>query len=148
MQPKKIFLVLDLIDVHNEAARWKKKLTNNEPVMVKKIDNQKKVEIIESFKDKNFKASRILARTINNFFRSVRLDLLSIKKQSLKPGFSGWGSFTYKKLDGNIRDIKTDGNITDIGDKYRVWDIQNNGWRTLIKDRIQNTMKYQTIITN
>jgi len=55
--------------------------------------------------------------------------------------------FTYQKKDGNIRDIKTDGNITDIGDKYRVWDIQNNGWRTLIKDRIQNTMNYQLIMT-
>jgi hypothetical protein len=105
LQPKKIFLVLDLIDVHNEAARWKKKLTNNEPVMVKKIDNQQKVEIIESFKDKNFKASRILARTINNFFRSVRLDLLSVKKQSLKPGYSGWGSFTYKKLENTNENL-------------------------------------------
>jgi len=27
----------------------------------------------------------------------------------------------------------------------RVWDIQNSGWRTLIKDRIQESISYQTI---
>jgi predicted DNA-binding transcriptional regulator YafY len=54
--------------------------------------------------------------------------------------------FTYKKLDGKIRDIKTDGIITKVGENnIRVWDIQNNGWRTLIKDRIQETVEYQTI---
>ena len=54
--------------------------------------------------------------------------------------------FTYKKLNGAIRDIKTDGIITELNQyNIRVWDIQNSGWRTLIKDRIQETINYQII---
>jgi len=54
--------------------------------------------------------------------------------------------FTYKKLNGAIRDIKTDGIITELNEyNIRVWDIQNSGWRTLIKDRIQETINYQII---
>jgi hypothetical protein len=69
--------------------------------------------------------------------------------------------FTYKKLDNTIRDVVVDPNKTEEFSPYsshvftlsddnefwrltppeththfRVWDVENNGWRTLIKSRI------------
>ncbi len=75
----------------------------------------------------------------NNGWRNlIKKNILNAKK--FQP------VFTYKKLNGSIRDIKTDGNIMDLNQyNIRVWDIQNSGWRTLIKDRIQESISYQTI---
>ena len=99
LNPKKIFLVLDLIDVHNEASRWEKSLNNKQPTMVYKTNVNKEKNNIENFKEQNFKGSRLIARSINNFFRSIRLKISESKEQSLKPGFSGWGDFTHRKIE-------------------------------------------------
>jgi hypothetical protein len=96
--PKKIFLILDIIDVHNEASRWKGSLNNNTPEMVNKISNLEKNESVDSLKKKNFKGTRIIARYINNFFRSIRLKFSTSENITSKPGYSGWGNFTYMKL--------------------------------------------------
>tara|TARA_Y100001972_G_scaffold81750_1_gene99422 strand:+ start:6462 stop:6839 length:378 start_codon:yes stop_codon:yes gene_type:complete len=56
--------------------------------------------------------------------------------------------FTYKKKDGTIRDIKTNKNINTSKPNYiTVWDCEKNDYRTLIKDKIQKTRKYDTVFT-
>ena len=48
--------------------------------------------------------------------------------------------FRYHKLDGTTRDVHTDRETTEFNNNYiRVWDIEKHGWRTLIKDRIEET---------
>ena len=46
----------------------------------------------------NFTGSRLIARSINNFFRSVRLYFLNIKKPEV-PGYSGWVNFLYMDIE-------------------------------------------------
>ena len=67
--------------------------------MVYKTNVNKEKNNIENFKEQNFKGSRLIARSINNFFRSIRLKISKSKEQSIKPGFSGWGDFTHRKIE-------------------------------------------------
>ena len=41
----------------------------------------------------------IIARKINNFFRSIRLYFSGFKEKSKNPGYSGWGNFLYINLE-------------------------------------------------
>ena len=47
--------------------------------------------------------------------------------------------YRYHKLDGTTRDIYTDRETTLFNRYLRVWDIENHGWRTLIRDRIEDS---------
>ena len=70
--PKKIFVVLDILDVSNEASLWDQKDEYEHPVRVNKnIINVEDAHSLQSFKRKNFKISRLIARSTNNFFRSI-----------------------------------------------------------------------------
>ena len=100
--PTKIFLTLDISDVKDEASKWKVDNSVDHPLYI----FNKKVEIDKknlSFKRKNFKGSRLIARSVNNFFRNVKLTYLSkTNKPIIDPGQTVRGSFLY--LD--IKDTK------------------------------------------
>ena len=56
--------------------------------------------------------------------------------------------FTYEKKDGSVRDIKTNRDIENSTPSHiLVWDCENNGWRKLIKDKIQEGKKYESLFT-
>ena len=98
--PKKIFFVLDISDVSEEASQWGINNKDNRPIHINKTEN-KKNKLRDNFKNsikENFKGSRLIARAVNNFFRSIRLYLSNIEKENKKPGHSGWGDFLYMEL--------------------------------------------------
>ena len=97
--PKKIFIVLDVLDISNEASLWDKKNGYEHPVKVKKNiiqveDNNK----LQNLKKNNLKGSRLIARSINNFFRSIRLYFTTLGKEPDKSIKTPWGSFLYTDL--------------------------------------------------
>ena len=69
--PKKIILALDYTDLFEDSDRWIDPLNETLPPTLKNFlennDNN------ESFKDRNLKVTRILSRSINGFFRDIRL---------------------------------------------------------------------------
>ncbi len=98
---KKIFLVLDISDVSEEASQWEIKIDSDRPIQINKENKKEKNESPHSFLNsikENFTGSRLIARSINNFFRSVRLYFLNIKKPEV-PGYSGWGNFLYMDIE-------------------------------------------------
>ena len=101
--PNKIFFALDLSDVSEEASQWDKSNKYKYPIQIKQIEGKdKNNEDNNSFKNftgSNFKGSKLIARKINNFFRSIRLYFSGFKEKSKKPGYSGWGNFLYINLE-------------------------------------------------
>ena len=98
--PKKIFVVLDVLDVSNEASLWNKKNQYKHPVKIKKnIIDKKDSNSLKNFKKNNFKGSRLIAKSINNFFRSIRLYFSSLEKEGENAIKTPWGSFLYTHLD-------------------------------------------------
>ena len=97
--PKKIFVVLDILDVSNEASLWGQNDEYDHPVRVKKnIINVEDTRSLQNFKRNNFKISRLIARSINNFFRSIRLYFSNFEKTK-KAGDTPWGSFLYMNIE-------------------------------------------------
>ena len=96
--PNKIFLVLDVVDVHNEAANWKKKEGQARPEKNKKVIQveDKSENKLRNFKRNNLKVTRLFAMSINNFLRSIKIYVSSIKVEVKKPGSTDYGSFLYK----------------------------------------------------
>ena len=104
--PNKIFYVIDISDVSEEASQWEMKNGYNHPVQINQtIGKDQNIDKEESFINRNFKGSRFIARSVNNFFRSIRLYFSSYKKKPEQAGYSGWGNFLYMDLD------KTDKNL-------------------------------------
>jgi len=99
--PKKIFFVLDISDVSEEASQWDKSGKSERPILINNNndENINKNGIFKNFTEQNFKGSRLIARSLNNFFRSIRLYFSSTEKKLKKPGRSGWGNFLYLNLD-------------------------------------------------
>ena len=98
--PKKIFVVLDILDVSNEASLWDQNDQYEHPVRVtKNIINVEDSRSLQNFKRKNFKISRLIARSINNFFRSIRLYFSTFGKEPEKSIKTPWGSFLYTNLE-------------------------------------------------
>ena len=97
--PKKIFVVLDILDATSEASLWDQNDEYEHPVRVKKnIINVEDTRSLQNFKRNNFKISRLIARSINNFFRSIRLYFSNFEKTS-KAGGTPWGSFLYMNIE-------------------------------------------------
>ena len=127
IKPTKIFLTLDISDVKDEASKWRIDKNKTHPVYIfeKKIEKGDKNS---SFKRKNFKGSRLIARGINNFFRNVKLTYLNKRKDLVvDPGQTVRGSFLYLDISktkqslwrpvsfkGSIKKIKK--NITEIAE--------------------------------
>tara|TARA_Y100000590_G_scaffold468942_1_gene653967 strand:- start:238 stop:1350 length:1113 start_codon:yes stop_codon:yes gene_type:complete len=105
--PSKIFFVLDISDVSEEASQWDIKDGYDQPVQINQaIGKDQNIEEEEkSFIDENFKGSRFIARSVNNFFRSFRLYLSSFKKKPEKAGYSGWGNFLYMDLNETDKNL-------------------------------------------
>jgi len=99
--PNKIFYVLDISDVSEEASQWGEIGNNGYPVQVNRTKDKenKKENIRKNFTHKNFKGSRLIARKVNNFFRSIRLSFSTKKHKDTIPGYSGWGNFLYMNID-------------------------------------------------
>ncbi len=101
--PNKIFYVLDISDVSEEASQWGEIGNDNYPVQINRTKDKEivKENINKKFIHKNFKGSRLIARKINNFFRSIRLSLSKEKNKDEDniPGYSGWGNFLYMHID-------------------------------------------------
>jgi len=96
--PNKIFLVLDVVDVHNEAANWEKKGGQARPEKRIKATQgkDKSKNKFRNLKKNNFKVTRFFAMSINNFLRSIRIYVSSLKVEVKKPGQTDYGSFLYK----------------------------------------------------
>ena len=95
--PQKIFLVLDIVDVNSEATNWKIVDSSSKPINITNIPNDKDNEKkMKNFKRKNFKVSRMISTSINNFFRSLRYNISKINQGYKKPGKSQYGSFLFK----------------------------------------------------
>ena len=92
---KKIIIQLDISDVFEEASIWTKDKQFIHPVLIKERKNELEINDFDSFKEKNFKGSRLIARSINNFFRNLRIEKSKKDRKNLKPGFSGWGNFLF-----------------------------------------------------
>jgi len=85
INPNKIFLVLDIIDVYNEATNWKIKENTSKPININSIPNADTSEKkFKNFKRKNFKVTRIITTSINNSLRSLRFHVSKIKKNNIK----------------------------------------------------------------
>ena len=98
--PKKIFVVLDVLDISNEASLWGKKNEYDHPVKLKKkIIDVEDNNSLKNIKRNNFKVSRLIARSVNNFFRSVRLYFKSLGKEPEESIKTPWGSFLYTKIE-------------------------------------------------
>ena len=98
---KKVFYILDITDVHDEANRWTDLEGLDKPVLLdKKVEN----EIKKTFELKEkFRSTRLLAYIINknirNFKKSVRKFFYESTNE-IEPG-TYWGKFTHtptKKL--------------------------------------------------
>ncbi len=98
--PKKIFVVLDILDVSNEASLWDKNDEYEHPVKVKKnIIEKENKNSLQNFKKNNFKGSRLIARAVNNFFRSIRLYFSTLNVEKNKVMKTPYGSFLYTNLE-------------------------------------------------
>ena len=110
IKPKKIFIVLDIVDVTNEAKGWvyNKKFEHPVRLLTKDIinleDNKERESGFKNFKDNNFKATRIIARYINNSLRNLRYNFSQSKKKNKIPGKSGWGDFLYTNVENTNLD--------------------------------------------
>jgi len=98
---KKVFYILDITDVHDEANRWTDLEGLDRPVLLdKKVENE--IEKTFELKEK-FRSTRLLAYIINknlrNFKKSVRKFFYDSTNE-IEPG-TYWGKFTHtptKKL--------------------------------------------------
>ena len=97
------------------------------------------IRYIKTDRDINKKQEHILLWDCeNNGWRTlIKNNIIEVKQY--RP------IFTYKKKNGNIRDIKTDGEIHDMNTHIRVYDIQNKGYSTLIKENILEKINFQTV---
>ena len=96
-------MVLDISDVFEEASQWDKNDKYEQPIQIKEIkEKDNNIDDNSGFKNftrNNFKGSRLIARSINNFFRSIKLYFSSFKGKNKKPGYTGWGNFLYMNLE-------------------------------------------------
>lgn len=109
--PKKIFLVFDISDVSEEASQWDKKDKYVRPIQIKETKKKdKNTEVngfFRNFTKNHFKGSRLIARSTNNFFRSVRLYFLSFEEKLKKPGHTVWGNYLYMNLEDTDQKLWT-----------------------------------------
>ena len=118
---KKIIIQLDISDVFEEASIWKKNKEYDHPVLINPREKEEKPNFLENFKDENFKGARLVSRTVNNFFRNLRINKSKNNEKSLKPGYSGWGNFVYLDLEN------TDPKLWQpLGFKKALKKIENN----------------------
>ncbi len=98
--PNKIFIVLDISDVFEEASEWRSDPLIPHPIQIKNENkNSNKADsFFKTIIKNNFKGSRLIAKSLNNFFRSLRLYSQNFKPKPIKPGNSGWGNFLYMNI--------------------------------------------------
>jgi len=104
--PKKIFLVLDIVDVNSEATNWDSNNENYRPINITSIpDKENNEKKFKNFKRKNFKVTRIISTSINNSLRSLRYNFSRLNQKYKRPEKSQYGSFLFKdfeELDQNF----------------------------------------------
>jgi len=105
IKPKKIFYVMDITDVDDEANRWVIKNDLKYPVI---INNKAEYEIKKTFNyKKHFKMTRLLIYNLNKTIRNLRKEINEKKfiEEDKVIGKTNAGSFThtpYDKLDKNF----------------------------------------------
>ena len=126
--PSKIFFALDISDMFEEASEWKDSDMYDHPIQVKpNITLSKKKGFFKTIVRKNFKGSRLIAKSLNNLFRSIRYYSYEFKDKPKKPGYSGWGNFLYTNIEETDQNfwspltfdeaiIKINQNFKDISD--------------------------------
>ena len=91
----KIFITLDMTDVHDAAYRWMLIENSRSPVLKSKRTN-KNISNWKKIQNSNFKGSKILAVHVKNFLRFLKIKLISTnmgsKDRALK---SETANFTY-----------------------------------------------------
>jgi|TARA_B110000971_G_scaffold212886_1_gene242964 hypothetical protein len=101
----KVILTLDISDFAEESHGWRYEKNDKSPIRIRSLEKKRKKEK-ESFKKKNFKASRFVAREINTFFRIISISFAEKnRKKNQVAGRSSMGSFIYTDLqdiDSNI----------------------------------------------
>ncbi len=105
VKPKKIFYIMDITDVDDEANRWLLKDDFEYPVI---INNEVEYEIKKNFNyKKHFKMTRLLIYNLNKTLRNIRKDINEKKflEEDKIIGKTHGGSFThtpYAQLDKNF----------------------------------------------
>lgn len=107
----KVFYILDLTDVHDEANRWEGMLDGDIPVIADKTIEK---EIKKTFDYKNkFRTIRFISYYLNNNLRNIRKNIKNFTNQNEQENFNQsptfWGSFTHtssKELKDNDNYIK------------------------------------------
>jgi len=104
-KPKKIFYLMDLTDVHDDANRWTKIHETKHPVILDKTIH-KEIEKVFTFK-KNFKMTRLLIYNLNKSFRNIRKEInkKSFEESDKTIGKTQWGSFTHISKDKLDKDF-------------------------------------------
>ena len=101
---KKVFYILDITDVHDEANRWTDLEGLDKPVLLdKKVENEikKTFEIKEKFRSTRFLAY-VFNKNIRNFKKSVRKFFYESSNE-IEPG-TYWGKFTHTPKEKLRRD--------------------------------------------
>ena len=96
-KPKKIFLILDIIDLSQESFRWKNQKQGDKPYLLQEIHKKKEDEATgwKKFRRDNFKGYRIISYNLREYLRLLRKknDTNQIYSPNIKK--THWGEFTY-----------------------------------------------------
>ena len=103
--PDKIFFVLDISDVSEEASQWGIDKKIDHPIQITMAEDENLKNKDENKFKENFKGSRLIARSINNFFRNIRFNISNLEEKKKIPGYSGWGNFLYMDLEDTDQNL-------------------------------------------
>ena len=95
----KVFVVIDLTDVHDEVGRWRISKNKQKPYLISSINKKKKLSGFKKFKRENLKGLHLISTYIRDTGRSLR----KLKKKELNIQYNeDWpasgtiqASFTY-----------------------------------------------------
>lgn len=128
----KIFYLLDITDVHDEANRWMKISGIDQPVIINESINK---EIEKKFSIKsNFRTSRFTAYIVNNNVRNFKKKIISLfrpKQNIIDKKGTYWGSFTHTSQKELYKDSKFS----------NLWKKNYEFGLDLIKEKIINISK-------
>ena len=101
---KKLFYILDITDVHDEANRWIKIDGIDRPVLV---DDNAEDEIKKTFEDSKFRTSKFVAYSINKYLRNLKKKIKDYFQKDLrsKQG-TYWGKYMYTPQENLLKDAK------------------------------------------
>ena len=105
---EKVILTLDISDFAEESHGWQYQENDKYPSRIDIFGKNEitKIKDDESFKQKNFKASRFIARQINTFFRNIKISFAEKNREKNQlPGRSSMGAFIYTDIENTDQNL-------------------------------------------